>query len=63
MPVFDDLSKLCDVVKIDVVKKTVYDKLGVKVNKIDTSGFVLKTKYDEGKLNLGRKIPNISELV
>ena len=46
MPVFDDLSKLCDVVKIDVVKKTVYDKLDVKVNKIDTSGFVLKTKYD-----------------
>ena len=46
MPVSDDLSKLCDVVKIDVVKKTVYDKLDVKVNKIDTSGFVLKTKYD-----------------
>ena len=46
MPVSDDLSKLCDVVKNDVVKKTVYDKLDVKVNKIDTSGFVLKTKYD-----------------
>ena len=63
MPVSDDLSKLCDVVKIDVVKKTVYDKLDVKVNKIDTSGFVLKIKYDADKLNLGRKIPNISELV
>ena len=40
------LSKLSDVVKNDVVKKTVYDKLVAKVNNIDTSGFVLKTKYD-----------------
>ena len=63
VPVSDDLSKLCDVVKNDVVKKTVYDKLDVKVNKIDTSGFVLKTKYEADKLNLGRKIPNINELV
>ena len=63
MPVSVDLTKLCDVVKNDVVKKTVYDKLDVKVNKIDTSGFVLKTKCDADKLNLGRKIPNISELV
>ena len=39
-----DLSKLSDVVKNDVVKKTVYDKLVTKVNKIDTSGFALKTK-------------------
>ena len=40
------LSKLSDVVKNDVVKKTVYDKVVAKVNNIDTSGFVLKTKYD-----------------
>ena len=39
-----DLSKLSDVVKNDVVKKTVYDKLVAKVNSIDTSAFVLKTK-------------------
>ena len=44
-PVPADLSKLSDVVKNDVVKKTVYDKLVVKVNNIDTSDFVLKTKY------------------
>ena len=31
-----DLSKLSDVVKTDVVKKTVYDKLVAKVNNIDT---------------------------
>ena len=34
-----DLSKLSDVVKNDVVKKTVYDKLVEKVNNIDTAGF------------------------
>ena len=32
-----DLSKLNDVVKNDVVKKTVYDKLAAKVNNTDTS--------------------------
>ena len=40
-----DLSKLSDVIK-HVVKKTVHDKLVVKVKNIDTSGFVLKTKDD-----------------
>ena len=44
-----DLNKLSDVVKNDVVKKTVYDKLVAKVNSIDTSRFVLKTKYDTDK--------------
>ena len=34
-----DLSKLTNVVKNEVVKKTVYDKLVAKVNNIDTSGF------------------------
>ena len=42
-PVPVDLSKLSDVVKNDVVKKTVYDKLVAKVNNVDTSDFVLKT--------------------
>ena len=35
-----DLSKLNNVVKYEVIKKTVYDKLAAKVNNIDTSGFV-----------------------
>ena len=48
-PVPVDLSKLSDVVKNDVVKKDVYNKLIAKVNSIDTSGFVLKTKYDTDK--------------
>ena len=34
-----DLSKLSDVVKNDVAKKTVYDKLVGKVDNIDTSDF------------------------
>ena len=42
VPVPVDLSKLSNVVKNDVVKKTVYDKLVAKVNSIDTSAFVLK---------------------
>ena len=46
VPVPVDLSKLSDVIKNDVVKKDVYNKLVAKVNNIDTSGFVLKTKYD-----------------
>ena len=38
VPVPVDLSKLSDVVKNDVVKKDVYDKLVTKVNAIDASG-------------------------
>ena len=58
-----DLSKLNDVVKNDGKKKTVYDKLVTKLNNIDTSGFVLKTKYHTGKSNLEKKIPDTSRLV
>ena len=58
-----DLSKLSDVVKNNVVKKNVYDKLVAKVNSIDTSEFVLKTKYDTDKSELGNKIPNTGGLV
>ena len=63
VPVSVDLSKLSDVVKNDVVKKAVYDKLVAKVNSIDTSGFVLKTKYDTDKSELENKIPDTSGLV
>ena len=63
VPVPADLSKLSEVVKNDVVKKDVYDKLVTKVNNIDTSGFVLKTKYDTDKLELENKIPDTSGLV
>ena len=34
-----------------------YDKLVAKGNAIDTSEFVLKTKYDTDKLDLEKKTP------
>ena len=49
VPVSVDLSKLSDVGKNDVVKIAVYDWLVEKVNNIDTSGFVLKAKYQTDK--------------
>ena len=63
VPVPVDLSILSDVVKNDVFKKTVYEKLVAKVNNIDTSRFVLKTKYDTDKSELENKIPDTSGLV
>ena len=47
-----DLSKLSDLVKNYVVKKDVYNKLVAKVSNINTSRFVLKTKYDTDKSEL-----------
>ena len=61
-PVPVDLSKLSDVVKNDVVRKTVYGKLVAKVNNIDTSDFV-KTKYQTDKTELENKIPNVTYFV
>ena len=63
VPVSVDLSKLSDVVKSNVVKKDAYDKLVEKVNNIDTSGFVLKTKYETDKTELENKVPHSSGLV
>ena len=63
VPVPVDLSKLSDIVKHDVVKKDVYDKLVAKVNNIDTSEFVLKTKFDTNKSESENKIPDASGLV
>ena len=40
-----------------LLKKTVYDKLVAKVNNIDTSDFVLKTKYNTDETELEKKIP------
>ena len=40
-----------------------YDKLVAKVNNIDTSDFVLKTKYNTDKTELENKIPDVSNLV
>ena len=58
-----DVSKLGDVVKNDAVKKTLNDELVEKVNKIDTSGFVLKTRYETHKSELEIKIPDVTDLI
>ena len=50
-----DLSKLSNVVKIEAIKKTEYNKLVNKVNNIDTSGFLLKTKYAADKLEIRKE--------
>ena len=57
-----DLSKLSNVVKNDVVKKTVYDKFVAKVNNIDTSGLVKKTDYNTKISEIEDKIPDTSGL-
>ena len=58
-----DLSKLSNVVKNNVVKKTVYDKLAAKVDNIDTSGLVKKTDYNTKITKIEDKIPDSSSFV
>ena len=65
----NDLAKLSNVVKNDVVKKTEYNTLKNKVDAIDTSGFVTKTKFttdtnvvDDKIDKIEKKIPDISGL-
>ena len=54
VPVPTDLSKLSNVVKNDVIKNNVYDKLVAKVNNINigTGKFILKSDYDADKTEL-----------
>ena len=68
-PAPNDLPKLSNVVKNDV-KTTEYDKLVSKVNGIDTTKFVSRTKYENDGLDLEKKIndadkniPDVSGLV
>ena len=56
-----DLTKLSNVVKKDVVKKTEYDKLITKVDNIDTTNFVLKTKYEKDGSDFENKISKIDK--
>ena len=62
-PLLHDVSKLSNVVTNEVVKKSTYDKLVAKLNNIDTSGFLLTTKYDRDKTKLENKIPDTNGLV
>ena len=70
-----DLIKISNAVNNNVLKKTVYDKLVINVDAIDTkiprtSGLVTKTRYDSDKQSLekniedaGKKIPYTSGLI
>ena len=69
-PVPVDLAKLSNLVKNDVVKKTEYDKLVNKINAMDTTNMVSKTKYEKGgsdfedKINkIDKKMPDVKDLV
>ena len=59
----DDLAKLSNVLKNDVVKKIDEKKLVTKVDNIDTKVFVLKTTYDTDKLDLEMKISNADKKI
>ena len=66
----DDLEKLSNEVKNDVVKKTEYSSFKTKVDNIDTSGFVTRTKLttdtnalDDKIDKVEKKIPDVSDLV
>ena len=65
----NDMAKWSNVVKNDVVKKTEYHTLKNKVDAIDTSGFVTRTKFttdtnalDDKIDKIEKKIPDISRL-
>ena len=58
-----DLSKLSNLVNNEHNKKNFYNKLVATVKVIDTSVFVLKTKYDTDKSDLEKKICDASALV
>ena len=49
--------------KNNVVKKAVYHKLAAKVNNVETSDFVLKSKYQTDKTELGKKTPDVAGFV
>ena len=49
--------------KMILLKKTVYYELVAKVNIIDTSDFVFKAKYQKGKTEVENKIPDVTNFV
>ena len=57
----DDLAKLSNVVKNDVVKKTDYNTLKSKVDGIDTSVFVTRTTFTADINALDYKIDKVEK--
>ena len=56
-----NLAKLSNLVKNNVVKKTEYNILKIKVDSIDTTNFVLKTKYEKDGSDFEDKIGKINK--
>ena len=59
----DDLAKLSNVVKNDVVKKTEYNALKTKVDGIDTSAFITRTKFTADTNALDNKIDKVDKKI
>ena len=59
----DDLAKLSNVVKNEVVKKTAYNTLKNKVDAIDTSKFVSRTKFTTDTSSLDDKIDKVEKKI
>ena len=57
----NDLAKLSNVVKNEVVKRTDYDTLKSKVDGIDTSAFVTRTKFTADTNALDDKINKVEK--
>ena len=58
-----DLNKLVDIVKNQVVKKKVYDKLVIKahaIQTIDTSNLVKKADYNIKIAEIGKTTPDLN---
>ena len=58
-----DLAKLSNVVKNDVVKKAAYNTLKNKVDAIDTSKFVSRTKFRTDTNSLDNKIDKVEKKI
>ena len=59
----DDLAKLSNVVKNDVVKKTDYNVLKSKVDGIDVSKYVGRTKYETDGKGIHDKIDAVEKKI
>ena len=64
------MAKLGNVVKNDVVKKTEYSSLKTKLDNIDSSSYVTKTKFENDISDLDdkidkadKKIPDITNYI
>ena len=60
-PAPNDLAKLSNVVKNDVIKNTEYNTLVTKVNGIDSTNFVSKTKYERDGSDFEDKINRVDK--